>query len=402
MIRRIAVLFCLYAGAVTADEGIPQIHISEIIPPSLAQSVSYRVVDGMLEGDHVRFRVESDFGNFTIDSIPLLISRARELSILGRAVNQVNLQNQKTSEYTRGKYHVSADSALDILTQPLTTASNIAGQVERNLDNNAPSDYQESTAQYTAVSTEPVDPVFAMHKRNIASQWGLDVYSSNTVVQKFLNDTASARSAGKIATGAPAMEMVDMAPFKIENRDVEFKLRQLIKNNSISELEDLDNQILSGMNLNDEVRLTFLHHGMYSPRYKTAITYYLDLLKGVVNRSAFIRMAISADSESSALGYEVAAMMLAYYHQNISPLLKLFSGNKVLQAITVDNRILYFSTSDLIYWSGNNEMFFKTLNKHAEQAGFNGKEIITSGDFSDEASTQLQNMGFQLRKRIIF
>ena len=402
MIRRIAAFFCLYAGTAVATEEIPQIIISEILPPSIAQSVSYRVEEGTLEGDHILFRIESDFGDFTIDSIPLLISRVREISILNRAVNQVGQQNQGSSEYSRGKYHVSADSALDILTQPLSTASNVAGQVRSNFENNSTAESPEIYMEYSAGRTESDDPVIAMHKRNVASQWGLDVYSSNPLVQKFLNEAASERSAGKISAGAPVMERVDLAPFKIENRNIELEIRRLVKINTISELEDLNNQILSGINLSDEVRLRFLHHRMYSPRYQTAIIHYLDLLRGVVNRSAFIQQAVEADSESSALGYEIAAMMLAHYHQNIAPLLKLYTGNKVLQAVSGDNRILYFSTSDMIYWSEENDVFFNTLNKHAKQAGFSGKEIVTSGDITDEASAQLQNMGFLIRKRIIF
>lgn len=401
MIWRLAALFCFYAGTAVGYEGIPQINISEIIPPSIAQSVSYRVEDGQLEGDHIRFRIESDFGEFSVDSIPLLISRVREISILSRAVNQVDKKKLNSSEDTRGEYRVSADSALDILTQPLSTASNVAGQVGRKFEN-SPTEYSEDNREYISRGMESDDPVIAMHKRNIASQWGLDVYSSNPSVQKYLNDTASARSAGKIAAGAPVMVRMDITPFKIENRNTELEIRRLIKNHSISELEDLNNQILSGMNLKDEVRLTFLHHRMYSPRYKTAIIHYLDLLSGVANRSAFIQQAIEADSESSALGYEVAAMMLAYYHQNISPLIKIYTGNNILQAVTRNNRILYFSTSDMIYWSKDNEVFFKTINEHAEQAGFSGKEIVTTGDITDEASTRLQNMGFLLRKRIIF
>lgn len=402
MILRIVAIFYCYAGTTLAYEVIPQINISEIFPPSLTQSVSYRVADGKLEGNHIRFTIESDFGNFSIESIPLLISRVREISILSRAVNQVNQQHQNSPDYPRGKYRVSADSALDILTQPLSTASNVAGQVRRNFENNSPNGALETNMEYTSGFMEPDDPVIAMHKRNIASQWGLDVYSSNPSVQKFLNDTASARSAGKISAGAPVMERVDITPFKIENRKLELEVRRLIKNNSVSELEDLNNQILSGMHLKNEVRLIFLHHRMYSPRNKTEIIHYLHFLYGVVNRSAFIQQAVNADSESSALGYEVAAIMLAYYHQNVSPLLKLYTGDNLLQAVTRDNRILFFSTSDMIYWTEDTETIFKKLKQHAEQTGFSGWEIITSGDITDEASARLKSMGFLLRQRIIF
>ena len=402
MIRIFLTILFLYSAASVAFEDIPQIHISEIIPPSLAQGVSYRVEDGKLAGKYIRFSIDSEFGELTVDSLPLLLTRIRELSILFQAVNQLNRQNSRSGEYTRGKYSVSADSALDILARPISTASDVAGQVRNNLENNPAEVSPDIYMKYMAGDDNAVDPVIAMHKRNIASQWGLDVYSSNPMVQKFLMDTASARAAGKIAAGAPAISRGDISPFKIANRDLELEIGLLLKNKKVSELEDLNNQILSGMKVPDGLRLVFLHHKMYSPRHKTAIIHYLDLLKDVVNRSAFIEQAVNADSESAALGYEIAAMMLTYYNEKVSPLLKLYSGNKVLEAVTRNNQILFLSTADMIYWSEDNGNYFQQLNQKADQAGFSAKELITAGEITQEATIRLQDMGFTLRQKFIF
>ena len=402
MIRAVSVIWLLYSAAAAAFEDIPQIYISELIPPSLAQSVSYRVEDGKLTGRYIRFSIDSEFGNFTVDSLPLLVTRIREISILDQAVNQSNLRNIKSGKYNRGKYHVSADSALDIVTRPMSTASEVADQVRSNLENNVPEVSQEVELKYMTGGDESDDPVIAMHKRNIASQWGLDVYSSNPMVIKFLHDTAAARAAGRIAAGAPEISRGNISLFKFANRKLELELGLLIKNHSMSELEGINNQLLSEMHVPDGLRVMFLHNRNYSPRHKTVITHYLNLMKGVVNRSAFIKLAMKADSESAALGYEVAAMMLAFYHDKISPLLKIYSGDNILQAVTRNNHILFLSTADMIYWSEDTEKYFDQLNRQANQSGFKAKELMTTGEITDEASARLNDLGFVLRKRMVF
>ena len=402
IIRLISAIWLLYSAVAAAFEDVPQIHISELIPPSLAQSVSYRVDEGKVTGKYIRFSIDSEFGNFTVDSLPLLMTRIREISILDQAVNQVHLRNKKSGEYKRGEYHVSADSALDIVTRPMSTASEVAGQVRSNLENNDSEVSQEVELKYMTGDDKTVDPVMAMHKRNIASQWGLDVYSSNPMVIKFLNDTASARAAGRIAAGTPGISRGNFSPFKFVNPELELELGLLIKNHSISELEGINNQLLSTMHVPDGLRLLFLHHRNYSPRLKTAIVHYLNLMTGVVNRSAFIEQAMKADSESAALGYEMAAMMLAYYHNKVSPLLKISSGENILQAVTRNNHILYLSMADMIYWSEDTEKYFNQLSRQAKQAGFSTKELMTMGEITDEASARLNDLGFVLRKRMIF
>lgn len=402
MIQTFCAILFIYSAAAAAFEDIPQIHISEIIPPSLAQTISYRVEDGRLAGRYIRFSIDSEFGELAVDSLALLITRIREISILSQAVNQLNRQSTRSGEYNRGKYSVSAESALDILTRPMSTASDVAGQVRNNLENNNQDVSPEIYMEYMTGGVDADDPVISMHKRNIASQWGLDVYSSNPMVQKFLNHAASARAAGKIAAGAPDISRVDISLFKFANRELELEIGLLVKNKTVSELEGINNLILSEMKVPDELRLIFLHHKMYSPRHKTAIIHYMNLIKDVLNRSAFIELAVNADSESDVLGYEIAAMMLVYYNNKVSPLLKLFSGKNMLEVVTRNNHILFLSMADLIYWSEDNGKFFEQLSREANQAGFSAKEILTAGEISEEASTRLKDMGFTLRKRLIF
>ena len=398
----IGLALCLLTLSVSAYESAPQINISEIVSPELAQSISHRVEDARLSGNSITFRVESEFGEFNVESLLLLITRVREILILTQAVNEMNRTNRRPAEYSRGKYSVSADSALDILSRPMSTASNVAEQVRSNIEND-PVNVPEKYHLYTDEGNiEKEDPVIAMHKRNIASQWGLDVYSTNPYVQMFLKDAAMARSAGKISAGAPPILNRRVMPMMIENKNLEFEISLLLKNRSISELEELNRRLLTGMNIDSQLISTFLNHNIYSPGHKTVITQYMNILNNVADRSAFFKLAVKADNEISALGYEVLAKMLGNYHEHISPLLKIYSANDILQAITRDNRMLFLTTADLIYWTEETERKYTSLARQSESAGFRNRELITSGVLTKEASMQMKTRGFDIREKFVF
>ena len=146
----------------------PDIHITELITPQLARSLEHRVEDASLQGRYVDFYVESDVSSFNILSIPMLRKRVQEILILARARSEDSGRNDEVEEYTGGQYRVSGDSAVDLISRPVQLAGNVATQMAETLSGSS----DNVTRRYQASYKELDDPVAAMHKRNIASQWG--------------------------------------------------------------------------------------------------------------------------------------------------------------------------------------------------------------------------------------
>ena len=138
----------------------------------------------------------------SITSLALFRNRIQEISTLAQAINQFQKEDDGLSDELRGQFSIRADSAIDIISRPVESAANLAGQIADNLTETL-SGASTETTRFSYLGQESKDPVAAMHKRNIASQWGLDVYSSNLNVQEFLNAVTKARSAGRIYIESP-------------------------------------------------------------------------------------------------------------------------------------------------------------------------------------------------------
>ncbi len=381
-------------------EARPVIRMSDVLTSQQAQSVYHRVEDIELDGKFYNFRVYSDMGQYNITSLALFRNRIQEISTLAQAINQFQKEDDGLSEELRGQFSIRANSAIDIISRPVESAANLAGQIADNLTETL-SGVSTETTRFSYLGQELKDPVAAMHKRNIASQWGLDVYSSNLNVQEFLNAVTKARSAGRISAGMPMLRSQIRRPAKAADIEIELNTAYLLKNKSIDELHQINNNLLVGMKINKSVIDKFLNHTAFSPRHKTRISHYLASIEGVRNRSAFIEAASDAQNEVMALAFDESAMMLKYYHDEIVSLEKLNAGSEVLEAIGEDRRIVYFVPVDMIYWSEQTEQLFDSLQRRAEESGFITWELITAGSITEEASKQLKKRRFVLRDKFV-
>ncbi|NKB38608.1 MAG: hypothetical protein GKR93_15850 [Gammaproteobacteria bacterium] len=401
-VKAIIFLLCLCGGsaAFAYYEARPVIRMSEVLTSQQAQSVYHRVDDIELDGKFYRFYLHSEMGSYTITSLALFRKRVQEIHTLAQAVNQFQKKDEQLSEEIGGQFSIRANSAMDIISRPVESAANLAGQVADNL-NQSFSTADSSNARFSYLGQESKDPVAAMHKRNVASQWGFDVYSNNLNVQEFLNAVTRARSSGKISAGTPSLHSQLNRPTKLADVDVELNTAYLLKSKSIDELQKINRDLFLKMKINQEIVDKFFQHPAFSPRNQTRIAHYLDALTGVRNRSAFVEAASNIQNTVMALAFEESAMMLNYYHKKIAGLEKLNAGSEVLEAISKDRRMLYFAPVDMIYWSEETEKLFDELSVRGEKSGFRVMELITSGKITDEASKELKKRNFILRDQFV-
>ncbi len=399
--------FCLLVFSTTAStayayyEARPAIRMSDVLTFQQAQSVYHRVVDIELDGKFYVFRVDSEMGNYNISSLALFRSRIQEISTLAQAISEFSRKNDNLSEEIRGQFSIRADSAIDIISRPVESAANLAGQFADNLNDTLSGIPEQATNTFGYQGQESKDPVAAMHKRNIASQWGLNVYSTNLRVQEFLNAVTKARSSGRISAGTPSLRSQLNRPLKAADVEIELNTDYLLKSKSVQELHQINKSLLIEMNINKAIVDNFLLNTAFSPRHKTRITHYLDSINDVHNRAAFIEAAQQVNSEVMALAFDESAMMLNYYHDEVASLEKLYAGREVLEAISKDGRIVYFVPIDLIYWSEQTERLFNSLQLRAKESGFHSWELITAGSVTNEAGKELRKREFTVREKFV-
>ena len=174
-----------------------------------------------------------------------------------------------------------------------------------------------------------------------------------------------------------------------------------LKNKGVQELRQINRELLSSMNVSESIIQQFLQHRAFSPRHQTRISHYLDAIKGLRNRGAFIEAALAAEDEVMALAFDESAMMLKHYHEESAGLDTLNAGVEVLEAVGKDRRIAFFVPVDMIYWSEVTEKLFDSLQQRAMQSGFASWELVTAGRLTEEARKQLQKRQFVVRETFV-
>jgi len=418
----LCILLSLIAPAraqLTADAGQkpPHVELDQVFPDTLMQSDSYRVEDTLrLKGTLFAFTIDSNHGRYDVLSIPMAILRIHEIRTLAQAVDAYQRDSQQLAAELRGVIRVGGDSAVDILTSPIATTKSVVKQFSDNIGgtvneiNNLsdpkvrrvrdPDNEPDVTTSIYA-GLVPADPILAAYKRSIASQLDLDVYSSNTRVQAFLDILARERAGGNTKAGLITVSLPQRPEISVDKGRVAFEVRTAIARKNIRELYILNETALSALGIKPELYHAFLSHRAFSPTLKTEITAYLVYMKEVANRGAMLQAALRATDEVSALGYARMARMLAYYHENAVKLKTLVSGGSVLMATTVENNMVLVLPFDLLWWNSESEQVFTSLAKFADDNGFSRRELLQIGVTGTSARKKLEQLKFTTREKYL-
>ncbi len=400
-----------------AHEEAPRIELDRVFSETLMQSGSHRVEDNLrVKGTHLEFTIDSDHGRYEVLSIPMAVLRIHEILTLAQATDAYQRESEQLAEKLRGIVYVGGNSRVDILTSPLGSGPNTSGylnnnvgqtieqlgkQVRSNSPRGSDPDREPGADWNIYEGLQPEDPILASYKRSVANQLDLDVYSSNSRVQAFLNTLARARGGGNRKAGMVTVSLPSRPEISVDRGRIEFAVRSAIARKTVRELYIQNETTLAAMGIEPDLYHAFLSHRAYSPRHKSEITAYLAYMQGVANRGELLRAALRASDEVSALGYARIARMLAYYHETTERLKGLVSGGSVLMATTTGDNMALVLPFDLLWWSTEADRVFSSLAKFANENGFKVRELLVVGIASDAARQQLERRKFLVRERYL-
>lgn len=391
-------------------ESPPLLRPDQVLPASMLASGNHRVLDDVTTRENwLEFQIESDFGNFRPPSLAMASIRIQEIRTLAQAVDHFNRSNQRLAERLRGQLTVGADSFVDILTSPFSTTSKIVGQFTSNVGQTfqefgefQPRPDQASESNQNLYDRfEPGDPILASHKRNIASQLDLDVYSSNPRVQDFLDILARARSSGQRSAGIVTVSLPDDGRIRVAGGRVESSIRTAMTRNTINQLYRRNGDALFRAGVEPEISDAFLSQPLLSPRHKTAITEHIVFLDGVDNRQALLQAALGAGTENEAVAYVQVARLLSSHQERVGALRQLVAAGHVILATTVSGGLIAVLPYDIVYWNETTRNIFSELAKYANDKGFGHRGIVSAGLFSERAGAKLEQLGYELRPRFL-
>lgn len=399
-----------------AHEAPPKVRLDRVLPESSMQSGEHRVEDDLkLEGMLFEFTLDSDQGRYEARSIPMTLLRIHEIRTLAQAVDAYQRDNERLAEQLRGVVYAGGGASVPIVGSSLDGGSYEYNQYINNNVGQAVQDLEQQSrrersfgggsgiaAQNVYESWIPEDPILAAHKRAVAMHLDLDIYSSNTRVQAFLDTLARARGGGNRNAGMATVSLPNKPEIAVDRGRVEFAVRAAVTRKTVRELYQENEATLRAMGIEPDLYHAFLSHQAYSPRHKTEITAYLAFMSGVANRGALLRAALGASDEVAALGYSRMARMLAYYHENTERLEELVSGATVVMGTTQGGNMIMALPFDYLWWSSETDRVFTSLGEFADKNRFKLRELLLVGITSEAARSQLERRGFLVRERFLF
>lgn len=372
------------------NEDYPVINSNAILSSEYLSSTYHRIDSIDIDNDYYHFIVESDIGRYEIYSLALLKKRVNEIKTISRAINVYQKENEAFSDELRSQLSITSNSAVDLLTRPLSSASNFAEQLAGNLNATLAGEdafiYQSDHRPFY----EPKDPTTATHKRNIAFQLGLDIYTNNTTAQSFLNMVASARSSGKVSAG------IGLSNTASNNDEMDLKVRFLMKKMTLAELNFYNTERLYNAGIKPALVKRFIAHPGLSPTNKTIITAYLSRLTNVSGLDEFIKLSLTSNTELQASLLERLSQSLWEYNKNIETTSRISSFNGNLLLITSSDDIVFFDTADLFIWSDQKQRQYESAIRYAKELDYKNWSLVSLGELSPLAKKQMIALGFSL------
>ena len=392
----------LAVGAVTwaqdvepGFEGPPMLRAAEILPSKLYKTPYYTVADGVpTDGYFYHFSVQSHYGRYNVVSLEMLKVRAHEIEILNRAVELKD--KYEFLNAAGGRIEAMGEALVGTVVHPVETVQAVTEGVGKKIASIGRlfKGRKRSKRRDSFVK----ELLLAKHKRRVAYELEVDVYSSNPQIQDLLDSIATQRAAGQAAVDLGAIFVPGAAGVVVSIGKFEANMKGLLLQKSAGELVGMNNDKLERMGVEPELRKRFINQTEYSPRHQTYLVGALEQMRGVRNRGAFLRAALHAKDEASALYYQKTAELLAQYHLRERPIQQLASAGRLPVAYLADGTMIIAPPFDYIYWDARALKDLEALSELDRGFSRRRRMLVTIGRLSPRARQGFQRWGFLTRE----
>ena len=235
-------------------------------------------------------------------------------------------------------------------------------------------------------------------KRTVAAAAGVNVYSSNTVLQDQLDRIAAAGYSGGVGSRIALIPVTGPLGLALSTTSFSRAMNEMLLEHAPEDLRRINRETLERMGVRKEVRDAFLSHPWYSPRHETILVQALDEMKGVSDRSLVLQLAIKAESEEEALFVQRLVEMLASYHQTVVPLREfILIDDRLLVGYTTDKALMVALPLSHIAWTQElAEASKQVVSWSSGQHPIRRVELWISGRTTSRAHRELETKGVMI------
>ena len=389
--------------AEAAFEELPELKASEILKPELLEGPHYVVRDPVPTASGMnQFTIDSDFGVFEADGNEMLLQRLKEIDAIAKLRDVSRTDEFKKSLVAAAKSPLN--SAKNIARDPAQAISNVpkgimkflgrAKETVKNVGKGGGEDEGEGSRMKDAIG-------YSDKKRQIALQMGIDLYSTNTVLQKELDDVAWASWAGGFTFSVASAPISGPIGGALTVTNLNSTVEELLREKSPSELEQINGSSFRAMGASASDTERILHGGAFTPTQSTTFAVNLKSLKGVANRGAFVKVAAQkSTTEADALFCVHTAALMNQIHEK-TPIARIAMLHDFPICVAKDGTIVVALQWDYAAWTSGAAAFTNDVQQLATQSGKNTNVLIAlSGQVSPRLRQELETRGFTVHDRL--
>jgi hypothetical protein len=239
-------------------------------------------------------------------------------------------------------------------------------------------------------------------KREIALEMGIDPYTTNTVLQKQLDDLAWASWAGGFSFSVATLPIGGAAGAALTVTGVNSTVEDLLREKTPSELEQINRATVRAMGASASDVERILHGGAFTPTEATTFAVHLKALKGVANRGAFVKAAAEKSStEADALFCVYTAALMDQINQK-TPIARIVMLSDFPICIAKDGTIVVALQWDYAAWTSRAASFTDEVQKLAGKSGQSAHVLVAlSGEVSPRLREELEKRSITLQDRLV-
>ena len=394
------VLLCATASVTSAAQfEVPaNRRAAEILPAELLKGPHYQVRETVVSYGYMHhWTVDSDFGTFEVTGDGALRALIREIYAIAA------LEEISRGEAFAGAVASAAKQPLEfagkMVTDPVDTITALPKGVFQIFENVGTSISMEHDPSEDSKLEQAL--FVSSWKRDFAAEFGVDVYSSNKVLQEQLNRVGWASAIGGLSLSAALTPLSGGGVLLFKTTRLANVVTDALKREPPSRLRIINNDKLSAMGISEDLANRFLDHPNFTPRHDTVIVAALADLRNPRGRDVFLQAILSAQDEVGATFFMNIAQTLQGYNDTVSPIedIALVGGLTIARA--KNGRALIPFPLDHGVWSERGSRVIRLMKQTYEANGFRGKyDFWVTGTVTPLARRELAAMGIEATENV--
>ncbi len=367
---------------------------ASILPPDMLSGPNFSVDPAVATDGYLYvYMLRTSFGDLRVASTALLAKRIAETAALAK-MEQVNSLAQFGGGIV-GKGEQTLQGAADLITNPLGTIGGAVTGVGRMFANIGRDLSSGNAGDGSAASKILGVPQL---KRQYAVQFGVDPYTANPLVQKRLNELASAGAAGNITGSALSALIPGGVGVAVSAAGTSAMLNDIDLTASPESLAQGNLSRLGDMGVPSRTAALFIGNQVFTPTEQCRVVSSLAAMPGTGGKDALVRFLADTDDPDVARFRMRMTGMYAGYAAKVSPISGFVDIGGHIAAMNAAGRLVLVFPTDCFFWTETNARIARAFADFARRYPANGIEIWVSGKASRLFAEKLRAMGWRFHE----